>query len=137
MRPAAEADASPGAVRRLIAVIASGIFVLGFGWPGLIGRIPFTLLFKNQLEYELRQLDTRAKNFAEASAFLPFAQTIIDLEESRRRMESIDSAKAAATLARLEKQIDQSRKAVEADGARNVKKTVANRAAATADSLRN
>jgi predicted MFS family arabinose efflux permease len=50
MGPAAEADApSPGAVRRLIAVIASGIFVLGFGWPGLIGRIPFTLLFKNQL----------------------------------------------------------------------------------------
>jgi uncharacterized protein (DUF885 family) len=107
-----------------------------FDAMGQDGRIDY-LLFKNQLEYELRQLDTRAKNFAETSAFLPFAQTIIDLEESRRRMESIDSAKAAATLARLEKQIDQSRKAVEADGARNVKKTVANRAAATADSLRN
>jgi uncharacterized protein (DUF885 family) len=100
------------------------------------GRIDY-LLFRNQLEYELRQLDTRAKNFAETAAFLPFAQTIIDLEESRRRMESMDSARAAATLSRLEKQIDQARKAVEADGARNVKKTVANRAAATADNLRN
>ena len=100
------------------------------------GRIDY-LLFKNQLEYELRQADARARNFAETSAFLPFAQIIIGLEESRRRMESMDSARAAATLSSLEKQIDQARKAVEADGGRNVKKTVANRAATTADSLRN
>ena len=109
---------------------------INFDAMGQDGRIDY-LLFRNQLEYELRQVDTRSKNFAETAPFLPFAQTIIDLEESRRRMESVDSARAAATLARLEKQIDQARKAVEADGARNVKKTVANRAAATADSLRN
>src|SRR5262245_7127312 len=108
---------------------------VNFETMGQDGRIDF-VLFRNQLEYELRQLDTRAKNFAETAAFLPFAQTIVDLEESRRRMESMDSAKAAATLSRLEKQIEQTRKAVEADGARNVKKTVANRAAATADTLR-
>src|SRR4029453_11301401 len=95
------------------------------------------LLFRNQLEYELRQVDARSKNFAETAPFLPFAQTIIDLGESRRRMESMDSAKAAATLSRLEKQIEQARKAVEADGARNVKKTVANRAASTPNSPRN
>jgi uncharacterized protein (DUF885 family) len=106
-----------------------------FDAMGQDGRIDY-LLFKNQLDYELRQLDTRAKNIAEISAFLPFAQTIIDLEESRRRMESMDSAKTAATLARLEKQIDQTRKALEADGARNVSKTIANRAATTTDSLR-
>src|SRR5262249_5299838 len=99
------------------------------------GRIDY-LLFRNQLDYELRQLETRAKNFAETSAILPFAQTIIDFEESRRRMTSMDSEKAAATLSRLEKQIEQTRKSVEADGARNLKKTVANRAATTADSLR-
>ena len=109
---------------------------INFDAMGQDGRIDY-LLFRNQLEYELRQVDTRSKNFAETAPFLPFAQTIIDLEESRRRMESVDSAKAAATLSRLEKQIEQARKAVEADGARNVKKTVANRAAATADSLRN
>jgi uncharacterized protein (DUF885 family) len=100
------------------------------------GRIDY-LLFKNQLDYELRQVETRARGAAETAAFLPFAQTIIDFEESRRRMESMDSPKAAATLSRLEKQIEQAHKAVEADGARNVKKTVANRAASTADSLRN
>jgi predicted MFS family arabinose efflux permease len=35
--------------RPLIAVIATGIFVTGFGWPGIIGRLPFSLLLKNQL----------------------------------------------------------------------------------------
>jgi BT1 family len=30
-------------------VIAAGIFVTGLGWPGLIGRIPFGLLLKDQL----------------------------------------------------------------------------------------
>jgi Na+/melibiose symporter-like transporter len=46
----AEAEpASPARLRASIVVIASGIFVTGFGWPGLIGRLPFTLLLKNQL----------------------------------------------------------------------------------------
>jgi predicted MFS family arabinose efflux permease len=36
-------------VRPLIAVIAAGIFVTGFGWPGIIARLPFSLLLKNQL----------------------------------------------------------------------------------------
>jgi hypothetical protein len=50
MRPAAEADAeSRVSARALVAVIGAGVFVTGFGWPGIIGRIPFTLLLKNQL----------------------------------------------------------------------------------------
>lgn len=109
---------------------------VNFDSMGQDGRIDY-LLFRNQLDYELRQVDIQTRNFAETSSLLPFAQTIIDLEESRRRMESIDSAKAAATLTRLEKQIDQTRKAVEADGARNVKKAIAGRAADTANQLRN
>jgi len=40
---------SDQALRPLIVVIAWGIFVTGFGWPGIIGRLPFTLLLKNQL----------------------------------------------------------------------------------------
>jgi uncharacterized protein (DUF885 family) len=116
-------------------------------WQATLGRMNFDaisqdgridyLLLKSQLDYELRQLDSRARSLAETLVLLPFAQTIIGLEESRRRMESMDSAKAAATLASLEKQIEQARKAVEADGARSVKKSVANRAVATAESLRN
>jgi hypothetical protein len=36
-------DAEPASQKRLaplIAVIATGIFVTGFGWPGIIGRLP-------------------------------------------------------------------------------------------------
>jgi hypothetical protein len=48
---AVERDArAPGpSARGSVAVIAAGIFVTGLGWPGLIGRLPFGLLLKNQL----------------------------------------------------------------------------------------
>jgi len=41
----------PGETRfwRTAVVIATGIFVTGLGWPGLIGRLPFGLFLKNQL----------------------------------------------------------------------------------------
>ena len=35
---------------RVATVIATGLFVTGLGWPGLIGRLPFGLLLKNQLQ---------------------------------------------------------------------------------------
>jgi predicted MFS family arabinose efflux permease len=44
--PSAPAGPSP---RALIAVIAVGIFVTGFGWPGIIGNLPINLMLKNQL----------------------------------------------------------------------------------------
>ena len=34
---------------RTAVVIATGIFVTGLGWPGLIGRLPFGLFLKNRL----------------------------------------------------------------------------------------
>ncbi len=43
-------DAShPPRFWRSAVVIATGIFVTGLGWPGLIGRLPFGLLLKNTL----------------------------------------------------------------------------------------
>jgi predicted MFS family arabinose efflux permease len=47
--PAPPVAASEPSPRSLIAVIAAGIFVTGFGWPGSFARLPFNLLFKNQL----------------------------------------------------------------------------------------
>lgn len=38
-----------GRFARTTLVIAAGIFVTGLGWPGLIGRLPFGLLLKDQL----------------------------------------------------------------------------------------
>src|SRR5450631_218208 len=47
--PAPPVAASAPSPRSLIAVIAAGIFVTGFAWPGILGRLPFNLLLKNQL----------------------------------------------------------------------------------------
>ncbi|HWC78058.1 MAG TPA: DUF885 family protein, partial [Blastocatellia bacterium] len=126
------------------------------GWLAVLAKIDFSalshdgkidyLLFKNYLDHELRQLDIRAKALAEASQLLPFAGTISDLEDSRRRMEPIDSPKTAALLTTLNKRIEEARKQTEAGlkpsrqgapAAVTVKKTVANRAALTINSLRN
>lgn len=115
------------------------------------GRIDY-LLFKNHLEYELTRLAIQAAQLAEIDPLIPFSKTIIQLDESRRRMEPINSAKTAALLARVKQEIDETRKKVEAGirpanrndvnaengvEALRVKKTVANRAIATIGNLRN
>ena len=97
------------------------------------GKIDY-LLFKNHLEYELRQLDIQSRQLSEIEPLVPFAAKIIELEETRRNMAPIDSAKAAATLNELRKQVDQQRRAVERNT--DIKKTVANRAALAVNSLR-
>ena len=99
------------------------------------GKIDY-LLFKNHLEYELRQLDIQRQQLAEIEPLIPFADTIIDLEEARRRMEPIDSAKIAATLDRFTQA--GGRAAARRSEARccGRKKTVANRAVAAINGLR-
>ena len=113
------------------------------------------LLFANHLRYEIRQLEIQAAMHEETTPLLPFAQTIADLEEARRRMEWVDSAKAAVDLNQLNRQVEAARKAVEAglraenrptagaavEGAAPVspiktKKTTVHRAVATLNSLR-
>jgi uncharacterized protein (DUF885 family) len=114
------------------------------------GKIDY-ILFKNHLEYELRQIDIQSRQISEIEPLIPFGAKIIELEETRRRMEPINSAKVAATLTELRKQVDERRRAVEL-GLRpegrggeatpnvepvRVKKTVANRAVAAINGLRN
>ncbi len=94
------------------------------------GKVDY-LLFKTHLNHELQQVELQSKSLAEIAPLAPFAQTITDLAEARRRMEKIDPAKIAATLNDLNKQIEATRRAVEA-GLRGeqgkIKRTVANRA---------
>jgi uncharacterized protein (DUF885 family) len=97
------------------------------------GKIDY-LLFKNHLEYQLRQLDIQAQQLSEIEPLVPFADKIIALEDARRRMEPIDSAKVAATLNDLRKQVDERRRSIERGT--DVKKTVAYRAAVAINSLR-
>src|SRR5262249_47682253 len=114
----------------------SRLSAVNFDAMGQDGRVDY-LLSKNHNSYHVRQRDIETKNLKETAGVLPVGQTIIDLEEPRRRMETMDCARDGATLSQLERQIDQTRKSVEADGARNVKKFLANRAARTAEELRN
>src|SRR5215213_9563788 len=105
------------------------------------GKIDY-ILFKNHLEYEVRQLDIQSRQINEIEPLVPFAAKIIELEEARRRMEPMDSPKVAAALNDLRKQVEEKRRAMEATvrtltrGAEStipampVKKTVANRAVA-------
>jgi len=122
---------------------------LNFDAMSQAGKVDY-LLLKNHLDYELRQLAIQAKQVNEMAPLIPFAKPITDLEEARRRMEPIDSAKAAATLTDLKKQIEGVRKSVEAGlrpergsesraesvEAIKVKKTVAFRAVSATNSLR-
>jgi len=97
------------------------------------GKVDY-VLFRNHLEYELRQLDIQAQQLTEIQPLVPFADTIIALEEARRHMEPINSAKIATALTELRKQVDESRRAVESS---KPKKTVANRAVLAMNGLRN
>jgi uncharacterized protein (DUF885 family) len=114
------------------------------------GKVDY-LLLKNHLQYESRQLDIQERQLAEIQPLVPFAASIIGLEETRRRMEPIDSAKTAALLTTLRKEIDDARKSLEAGlrperggesrteviAAIKPKKTVAFRAIGATNSLRN
>jgi len=86
---------------------------LDFDSLSLDGRVDY-VLFKNHLQHELRQLDIQARQFAEIEPLVPFSKTIIELEEARRSMEPVDSARTATVLTEVKKRIDETRKIVEA-----------------------
>ncbi len=98
------------------------------------GQIDY-LLFRNHLEHDRSQLELDARQMAEMEPLVPFAKTIIDFEEARRKMEPIDSKKAAAALADMVKAIGVAQKA-NSNGAKS-KATVANRASMRLNALRN
>ena len=118
-------------------------------WLALLNRTNFDtfgkdgkadyVLFRYHLENELKQLDIRAKSLAETAALIPFAQSITDLAEARRKMDKLDPASTAARLDALNRQIESTRKSVETgirtDPAK-IKKSVANRTASEIAALR-
>jgi len=126
--------------RKFYADALERIQKLNFDGMSQAGKVDY-ILFRTHLEHELRDLDLEEKQITEIQPLIPFARTIIDLEETRRRMEPIDSAKTAVTLTNLKKQIDETRRGVESglragDSTTKVKKTVAFRAVGALNSLR-
>jgi uncharacterized protein (DUF885 family) len=132
------AQTSPNRVARFSALYKE--------WLSLLERQDFAklnhdeqidyLLFKNYLAHEIKELERQNKQFEEMSAILPFARVISDLEDSRRKLEPIDSAKIAALFNDLAKTISQTQKDIEAGKIPKPKRTVANRAVRTIGSLR-
>ena len=78
------------------------------GWRRTLGRIPFDdltrsdradwLLLRSYLDAEARELDQEERGSAEAAALLPFADSLVALEERRLAMEDVDAEAAAETL---------------------------------------
>ncbi|HQR32569.1 MAG TPA: DUF885 family protein [Blastocatellia bacterium] len=103
------------------------------------GKVDY-LLFRTHLEHELQQLEIQSKAFAEIAPLLPFAQTVADLAEARRRMEKIEPFKVAATLNDMNKQIEATRRSTESSlraEPGKLKRAVLNRAAGSLNNLRN
>ena len=102
------------------------------------GRIDY-LLFRNNLDHEIRQLDLEQKRETEIAILIPFAPAIVALKEARQRVDPLDPSVAASALEGISKQIDDLTKRIQepAKGSEiNVAKTAAFHAARTVDRLR-
>lgn len=114
------------------------------------GKIDY-VVFQHYLNHRLHVLVLENQQYAEMEPLLPFARTIADLADARRRMETPKGEQCAATLAAMVKEIARTRRAEEAGLAEEdktkpagtseiqpirVKRTVARRAARTTKDLR-
>lgn len=120
--------------RQLYTEYASALERLNFQTLNADEQVDY-VLFRNYLDHEQKELTRFEKQIAEMSGILPFASTINDLEDTRRRLESIDPAKTAALLNTLAKQIGDTQRSFD-DNRERPKRTVANRAVRTLSSLR-
>ena len=111
-----------------------------------LGRIDFArlehhekvdhILFQNHLRRELAELDRNAALLEEMMVIVQFAPVISDLEDQRRRLESIDPEQTAAKLDALAAKITETQRAFENGTYQKPKRTVAYRAVRTIASLR-
>ncbi len=76
------------------------------------GRIDW-LLFRNQLQFEKGELEYGARKNAEIADLIPFAPVIIELEESRRRLQRQEPRASAEVLANLPTTIKATRERLE------------------------
>ncbi len=88
------------------------LHALDFDDLSVEGRIDYVLL-DTELRYETESLDREEAQFQEMQQLVPFVQTLIDLQEARRRMEIPDPAATAAILAQLPNRIADAKKTVE------------------------
>ena len=97
---------------------------LDFGKLRQDGRVDY-LLLDSRIRYEMELLRREEKEYAEMESLLPFAPRLMQLQETRRRMEAMESPRIAEMLAKTAKEIDSLRKVYErpqpkSDSARTV-----------------
>jgi len=97
------------------------------------GQVDY-VLFQNYLEHSIKRLDQTVKREQEMKPILPFAPTIVALEEAWQQMEQIDPQKTATTVNGLIKQLESAHETV-AKGIK-VDRTIANRAVASLERVR-
>ncbi len=76
------------------------------------GRVDY-VLFHNLLDHERRQLVIDRSRDSEVASLIPFAPTIVNLEEARKRMEPLNSREAANSVAGLIQSLSAARKRAE------------------------
>lgn len=85
-------------------------------WQSRLGRIDFErlgleakvdwVLLDNRIRREIAALERADQLLAEMTPLVPFGETIMSLEESRRRMEPVVARTAASTLSALAGRVD-------------------------------
>jgi hypothetical protein len=115
---------------------------LDFDRLGVDGRIDHVLLDR-RLQYELGLLDREAKRLEEIEGVAPFFGTLTGLLEARRRLEAPDPPAIARAMARVAKQADSLRLALDRppaagtdSAARHRRRIVAARTANAIEALR-
>lgn len=93
-----------GRLRRFYRDWGNRLSGLNFDSMDQDGKVDY-ILFHNFLDHALKQLDFEEKQENDSAAYVPFASTIIGLEEARRNGRAIDSQASAATLSHLQQQI--------------------------------
>jgi uncharacterized protein (DUF885 family) len=101
------------------------------------------LLLKNYAQSQLHRLATQKKQIGQMAPFLPFAKTIVDLDEDRRTMKPVNAEAAARELSEMVKRIAATRQSLEAklaqekanSSAPKMDKAVVNRAVGTLGNL--
>ncbi|MBI3194045.1 MAG: DUF885 family protein [Ignavibacteriae bacterium] len=106
------------------------------------GKIDY-ILFRNHLELEVLQMQIQANLWKETESLLPFASTIIALNDTRRKMESINPEQLAIRLTALNNQIDSAQSVLDSIVQANskirgtsFKQTTANRAVSQLSELK-
>lgn len=117
------------------------------GWIHVLAGLDATKLSKEaqtdlrelraEIESDRRELSSQVRRRIETAPLVPFADTVIRLEESRRRMEPVDSKRAAGDLVRMTKQLTQFRRHAEKTATRPVARRAAEATARLRTHLRN